>query len=87
MVHGVLDRIENGIATIIIDELHEQLSIADSELPEGSKEGTWFLLKKKDNSFEIIKIDKEKTTTEWQHSTSLMNKLQSRKRSSKFKRK
>lgn len=86
MIHGVLDRIENGIATILIDDLNEELILSASELPEGSEEGTWFYLEKVNDSFVINKIDHTRVASERQRSKNIMKQLQSRNKTSKFKR-
>lgn len=87
MVHGVLDRIEDGVATILIEELNKEITIFEADLPDGSKEGTWFLLNNKNGHFTISEIDVQKTNREQQTTENLMNELKRRKRTSKFKRK
>lgn len=86
MFYGVLDRIEDGIATILIEEKNEELTLPQADLPEGSEEGTWFSLKRKNDTFIIDEIDEAKTASTWQQSKNLMDKLKSKKRTSKFKR-
>lgn len=87
MFDGVLDRIEDGIATILIEEENKEFTLPQDELPNGSKEGTWFSLKKQNDTFIIHEINEEKTASNWQQSKDLMDKLKSKKRTSKFKRK
>jgi len=83
---GVIDRIEDGLAVILVEKDNVEFKIKENELPAGSKEGTWFTLDYKNGKYTIISID-EKTTKEMeQTSVLLMNKLKKRKKSSKFKR-
>lgn len=87
MLHGVLDRIEDGIATILIDKINKEFTVPHNELPTGSTEGTWFTLLKHGDTFVINEIDQEKTAFESQQSKNVMNQLKARKKTSKFKRK
>lgn len=87
MIKGVLDRIEDGLAVILIEELEEQFTIRTEDLPENSEEGTWFTLKKEGENYVIVAIDKELTQQQQQKASSLLEQLRSKKRGSKFKRK
>ena len=87
VIKGVLDRIEDNIASVLVEELGEQFTVPKAKLPRGSEEGTWFTVEKKNDTYIIIAIDKDKTVRESKHSKKLMNQLQSRKKVSRFKRK
>lgn len=85
---GILDRIEDGDqAVILVEEIQKALIIPLSELPKGSKEGTYFNLNEKGGQFYILSIDDETTKKEAQKSMDLMEKLRSKSKESKFKRK
>lgn len=84
---GVIDRMEDGFAIILIEERNNELIVRETELPDGSKEGTWLTIDYSDGSYTIHSIDENKTQKMEQTSTLLMKKLQSRKKTSKFKRK
>lgn len=84
---GVIDRIENNVATILIEDIKEELIVPVDQLPDGSKEGTWLNIEKVEHKFIIVDINEEKTISMKQQSKQLMNKLKSRKRTSRFKRK
>lgn len=87
MLYGVLDRIEDGLATILVNEKQKEFVISEEKLPKKSKEGTWFILEKTNDTYKIVQIDEEKTKEEMTQTTRLMNQLKARKRTSKFKRK
>lgn len=86
MLYGVLDRIENGKATILIENTNDELIIYEVDLPEGSHEGTWFSLKKENDTYHILEIATEKTAHSWEKSKQLMDQLKAKKRTSRFKR-
>lgn len=83
---GVLDRIEDDMAVIIIEEVGREFTLAKEELPSGSKIGTWFAIDFSDDQYTILSIDKEKTEQAYEKSALLMKKLQQKKKRSKFKR-
>lgn|GEM_PF-4056762 len=84
---GVLDRMEEGFAVILVAEKNDQFTVRKQELPAGSKEGTAFRLKHDDSSYIIIGIDEAETRKRKESSASLMEQLQQRKKQSKFRRK
>lgn len=81
---AVLDRIENGIAVLLVEELKEEFTVNEATLPTGSKAGIWFNVEKVTNSFKIISIDEATTEKNIHKSASLMAKLQEKKKRSKF---
>lgn len=84
---GVLDRFEDyDQAVILIEEVQKALVIPRSELPKGSKQGTWFLIEEKNNNYRIISIDHETTKRQQEKSERLMEKLRAKSSGSKFKR-
>lgn len=84
---GVLDRIEDGLAVILVEAKDDEFTIPKHELPAGSGEGTWFKLSKKDGNYSILSIDEEATGQQRHTSEQLLKKLQKRKKKSKFQRK
>ncbi|MEI3605346.1 DUF3006 domain-containing protein [Pseudogracilibacillus sp. SE30717A] len=83
---GVLDRIEDGVAVILVEEKGDEFTIAEYDLPAGSEVGTWFKLDYKDAGYTILAIDEVATGNETMASALLLKQLQSRKKQSKFKR-
>lgn len=83
---GVLDRIEDDMAVIIIEEVGREFTLAKEELPSGSKIGTWFAIDFSDDQYTILSIDKERSEQAYEKSALLMKKLQQKKKRSKFKR-
>ncbi len=85
-MQGVLDRIEDGIAVILVEEKGDEFTIAEHDLPAGSEVGTWFQLTYEDAGYTILAIDEVATGKESQTSALLLKQLQQRKKQSKFKR-
>ena len=83
---GVLDRIEDGIAVILVEEKGDEFTVKEADLPAGSKEGTWFQLDFNDSGYTILAIDENATDKAKETSALLLKKLQQKKRKSKFKR-
>jgi len=83
---GVLDRVEDGVAVILVEDKQDEFTVSAKDLPTGSKEGTWFHLTYDGASYTILNIDKEKTASSKKQISSLAQKLQVRKKQSKFKR-
>lgn len=87
MLKGVLDRIEDGFAVILIEELKEEIIISEHNLPTGSKEGTWLIIEQNNDQFRIVKIDEEATRAAFEKSKSLREQLKEKKKGSRYKRK
>lgn len=86
LLKGVLDRIEEDQAVILIEENKEQFILPATDLPSGSEPGTWFTLLKKGDSYEIVAIDAGKTEAHFKRIRMLQRQLQKRRKPSKFKR-
>jgi len=85
-MRGVLDRMEDGLAVILVEEKGDEFTVSANDLPEGSEEGTWFQLSHNRSGYAIIKIDQTMTEKQTDKSLLLQKKLRQRKRPSKFKR-
>ncbi|MEI3612958.1 DUF3006 domain-containing protein [Pseudogracilibacillus sp. SO30301A] len=83
---GVLDRIEDGIAVILVEEKGDEFTVKEDDLPVDSKEGTWFQLDVNDSGYTILAIDENMTNKANETSALYLKKLQLKKRKSKFKR-
>lgn len=84
---GVLDRFEDDDqAVILIEEVQKALVVPKAELPKGSKQGTWFIIKEKNKQYQIISIDHETTKKQQEKAERLMEKLRAKSSGSKFKR-
>ncbi len=85
-MRGVLDRIEDGTAVILVEEKGDEFTVKEADLPVGSKEGTWFQLDFNDSGYTILAIDENATDKANETSALLLKKLQRKKSKSKFKR-
>lgn len=84
---GVLDRIEDGVAIILVEERDEQFTVPAHDLPAGSNEGTWFTLRAHGDEYSIVAIDEQRTASQKERINKLQQKLRKKRRTSKFKRK
>lgn len=85
---GVLDRItDDEMATIIVEDIGEEFVIDVRDLPEGSKEGTWFQVNIKNHVIDDIRIDHEKTEQQSNRIKAKKERLKKKSGGSKFKRK
>jgi len=85
---GMLDRFtDNDLAVILIEEKNQEIIVPVKQLPEGSKENTWFDLKEVNGTIEIVSINDEKTKKEAQKSVDLLTQLRAKSKGSKFKKK
>lgn len=84
---GVLDRIENGYAIILIESNKEELIIPVNQLPAGSSAGTWFSISIENEQVTQLTIDQKTTLQKRQTAEQLRNKLNQLKKTSKYSRK
>lgn len=86
-IQGVLDRIENNQAVILIEDFNDEFIIEVSRLPKNSEEGTWFDLEKTEAAYKIMRINEDMTEAKQTDVNTLMNQLKKAKKTSKFRRK
>ncbi|WP_188208143.1 DUF3006 family protein [Alkalibacillus aidingensis] len=85
---GVLDRIVDGQkATILIESLKKEVTLNLDELPKGSQEGTWFDIALEGDQVRELVINQIKTDEQKQSTTNRLNRLRSKSKGSKFKKK
>src|SRR5699024_3148654 len=70
---GRIDRIENNIATIILDGRENELYIKLEDLPEESREGSVLLIQKEKSSY-IFTLVREETERSYIYSLQLLKK-------------
>jgi len=85
-MRGVIDRIEDSIAVILIEENNQEWKIAEEKLPTGAEEGAVLLLEATNDTYTIVGIDQDTTNAASNKAQKLQNKLQAKKKRSKFKR-
>jgi Protein of unknown function (DUF3006) len=85
---GYLDRIDdNKYAVILVEETKKQFVLPKEELPEGSAEKSYFDLTIENDRITSITLDEETTFSEQKKVDDLMEKLRSKSKGSKFKKK
>jgi type VI protein secretion system component Hcp len=87
MIKGYLDRIEdNQFAVILAEEIKKEFIIPVENLPEGSKEKSYFEITLENEKIISMKLDEQTTQTEQEKVDDLMTKLRSNSIGSKFKK-
>lgn len=87
MIKGYLDRIEdNQFAVILAEEIKKEFIIPVEDLPEGSKEKSYFEITIKNDKITSMKLDEQTTQTEQEKVDDLLSKLRSKSKGSKFKK-
>ncbi|MGG0719300.1 DUF3006 domain-containing protein [Robertmurraya massiliosenegalensis] len=81
-----IDRFEENLAVIIIEEIKKQFTKPIDQLPNGALPGTWLKVTLKDNDIMEMKIDEEETNSTKNSVDNLMAHLRSKKKESKFKK-
>lgn len=85
MIKGYLDRIEdNQFAVILVEEMKKEFIIPVGNLPEGSKEKSYFEIRIENDKIISMKLDEQTTQSEQEKVDDLMTKLRSNSKGSKF---
>lgn len=82
---GVLDRIENDKAIMLLETINQIVIVPKDSLPVGSQENMWFNIERVGQTYKVIAINDEITKEYQKKSTHLMNKLRKIKGESKYK--
>jgi hypothetical protein len=61
MEQAVIDRIENGIAVVLIGEAERQVNVPREQLPKGAREGAWLKVEMAADQIVRIELDREAT--------------------------
>lgn len=64
---AVIDRIENGIAVVLVGEDQAAIHVPEYFLPDGARKGTWLLVR--------FSIDEETTARQFRRNTLLLDRL------------
>lgn len=83
---GMLNRIEDGWAVILIEEEQKELLLPVSHLPEGSEVNSWFEIELDGDKFCSISLDEESRAVKEKEARDLRRRLRRRSGSSRFKR-
>jgi hypothetical protein len=87
IIKGYLDRIEdNQFAVILAEEIKKEFIVPVEDLPEGSKEKSYFEITIENNKITSMKMDEQTTQTKQEEVDDLMTKLRSKSKGSKFKK-
>jgi len=85
---GVIDRFtDRNQAVILIESIGKEIVVSRNDLPRGAKAQDWVNLKQINGTFQVISIDRKKTTAQRLKVEKLQAKLRARSRGSKFKKK
>lgn len=83
---GMLNRIEDGWAVILIEEEQKELLLPISQLPEGSGVNSWFDIELVGENLCSISLDVESRAAKETEVRELRTKLRKRSSGSRFKR-
>lgn len=81
-----LDRFEENLAVIIMEETKKQFIKPIEQLPSGSVPGTWLEVKLENDDVIEIKIDKGATAAKKETNENILSKLRAKNIGSKFKK-
>lgn len=78
---GVIDRMNEDVTVILIEDIHEQCLIATADVPEGSKEQLWVnvTLTRDEKTCHVLEIDQETTRSEQERSKRILEELRRKK--------
>jgi hypothetical protein len=86
-MRGTLDRIEDGyFAVILLEEEQREIVLPVHHLPDGSRVNSWFEIVMDGEDIVSVALDEETADAKENEADALMQKLRSRRRSSRFKR-
>ncbi|SEN54855.1 Protein of unknown function [Mesobacillus persicus] len=84
---GYLDRIEDEkYAVILIEDIQKEFVVNKNSLPEGSSVKSYFDLTIENDKITSIKLNEGATASQQKNVDELMSKLQSKSKTSKFKK-
>lgn len=83
---GVVDRIEEGKATILVETIGKEFTIDNSSLPGDVEEGTWLLVEIDGGKLTVLEVNKEKTEARRSQITEQLSRIRKRSQGSKFQR-
>lgn len=83
---GMLNRIEDGWAVILIEEEQKEFLLPLSQLPEGSQVNSWFEIELDGEKLCSISLDEESRAAKEKEARDLRRKLRRRSSGSQFKR-
>lgn len=84
---AMLDRIEEGKAVLLIQDLDKEWIIEKNHLPQGSKIGDWLTLQITEGRISDMTIDQALTQEKKKTATDLLTSIRKQPKESKFKRK
>ncbi len=72
---GVLDRIENDKAIILLESIDETIIVSKKSLPVDSQINMWLNIELIDDTYKVVSIDHQLTEKRERKSTHLIDKL------------
>ena len=84
---AMVDRIEEGKAVLLIQDLDKEWIIEKNQLPQGSKIGDWLTLQITEGRISDMTIDQALTQEKKKTATDLLTSIHKQPKESKFKRK
>jgi len=72
---AVLDRFEGDQAVLLMEHWNEEIVVPRKNLPEDSEKNMWFLMKKKNEEYQVVSVDYETSKIETEKARKLMDSL------------
>lgn len=73
--HGVIDRMEDDKAVIILEDLQSEISVPIVNIPSDMEEHDWLIIFQQKDRFHVLSVDYVKTEVEREKSLLLIEKL------------
>lgn len=83
---AVLDRIEEGKATILVESIGKEYVIEATSLPKDASEGMWLVVEIDAEQIIVLDVNLEKTAVQKQQIGEQMERIRKKSRGSKFQR-
>ncbi len=81
---GVVDRIVEGVAVVLVGEDEVEHHLDAAELPDETKEGTWLRVRRSGHSLIVLGRDEEGETRQRQQIEGRLDQLRQQRRGGRF---
>ncbi len=81
---GVVDRIEEGVAVVLVGEDQAEHQLGSAELPDGTREGAWLRVRRSGTGLIVLGLDEEGEARQRQQIADRLDRLRQQGRSGRF---
>jgi hypothetical protein len=83
-VRAVVDRIGDGVATLLVGEDEREVAVEPAELPEGAVEGSWLLVREGPAGLRIVGVDEPGAAARHREAENRLDRLRRDRGSGRF---